>query len=119
MYRVTLKPGHPKGLYHRSGRAFTKEAVYLSEEEIRDDIWLNVEPASDGDKEAPDWPEGAEDLKAHIATLDDAEAVQAIIDWEIEGKERVTVVQDAHERLEELAAAARVQANEPPEGGGD
>ncbi len=123
MYRVTLKPGHPKGLYHRSGRAFTKEPVRLSEDEItpaiKDDIWLNVESVPGGDEEVPEWPTGAEDLKAHIATLDDAEAVQAIIDWEIEGKERVTVVQDAHERLEELAAAARLQADEPPEGGGD
>ena len=120
MYRVTLKPGHPKGVYHRSGRAFTKEPVHLSEKEmtqaIRDDtIWLNVEEMGE---EPPSWPTGADELITYIMNHDDAEDMQAILDWEMEGKQRVTVIKAAGERLEELVAAAEPQADEPPEGGG-
>lgn len=117
MYRVTLKPGHPKGVYHRSGRTFTAEPVYLSEEEMTqaildDTIWLNVESASGGGEETPDWPTGAEDLIGHIITLDDAEVVNAILVWEMEGKDRVTVIQAAEARLNYLDATAEPQADE-------
>ncbi|MDA2916452.1 hypothetical protein MYX64_06385 [Nitrospinae bacterium AH_259_B05_G02_I21] len=121
MYRVTLKPGHPKGVYHRSGRAFTEEPVHLSEDEmtpeIRDDIWLNVESASGGGEEGPDWPEGATELIFHINNaLDDHDSVQAILDWEMEGKQRSTVVQAAQDRLNALDVYADPEGAEPAEG---
>ncbi len=52
MYRVTLKPGHPRGIYRRSGREFTREGqapvgVQIAAEEITEEIlndpWLIVE----------------------------------------------------------------------------
>lgn len=52
MYRVTLKPGHPRGIYRRSGREFTREgqaplgvqiAAKEITEEILNDPWLIVE----------------------------------------------------------------------------
>lgn len=129
MYRVTLKPGHPKGVYRRSGRTFTKEPVHLSEEEItpaiKDDIWLNVEEAEEG----PDWPEGAFELVEHIKGLEeeeDRDSVQAILDWEMEGKQRSTVVQAAKDRLHAIDVYADPEgaepaeaADEPPEGDSD
>jgi hypothetical protein len=118
MYRVTLKPGHPKGVYHRSGRAFTAEPVYLSEEEmtraIRDDtIWLNVEEV--GEEEGLDWPTGAAELIEHINGLDDHDSVQAILDWEQAGKDRVTIIQAAEDRLNALDVHVDPEGAEPAE----
>ena len=38
MYRVTLKPGHPRGIYRRSGREFTREPVQIAAKEITEEI---------------------------------------------------------------------------------
>lgn len=123
MYEVTLKPGHPSGVYHRSGRAFTAEPAYLSEEEItdaiRDDIWLNVKEVEEGEYEPPViehvWPEGADELIEHILSLEDPEWVQPILDWEMAGKQRVTVIKAAETRLEDLVSLRRTEPAEAVE----
>lgn len=114
MYKVTIKPGHPKGVFHRSGRAFTKEPTFLSEEEmtqaIKDEPWLIVEgvdeaeaPTAQAPVAAHEWPTKAQELIEHIEGLDEPQEVQAVLDWEMGNQGRKTVVEAAEKRLEELA----------------
>jgi hypothetical protein len=110
MYRASLKESHPKGLYRRCGRAFTREPVLLADDEVteamRNDPWLVIESASGGADEGPGWATGARELRDHIAGLEDAAAVQAILDWERSTRRRRTVLRAAEARLTELAGAS-------------
>jgi hypothetical protein len=108
MYRASLKKSHPRGVYRRSGRAFTEEPVLLCAEEIteamRADPWLVIEEVEGADEE-PGWATGARELRGHIESLEDAASVQAILDWERSTRMRRTVIRAAEARLNELAGA--------------
>ncbi len=108
MYRASLKESHPKGLYRRCGRAFTREPVLLADDEVteamRNDPWLVIEQIEPTD-EGPGWATGARELRDHIAGLEDAASVQAILDWERSTRRRRTVLRAAEARLTELAGA--------------
>lgn len=114
MYRASLKESHPKGLYRRCGRAFTREPVLLADDEVteamRNDPWLVIESSalggSGGADEGPGWATGARELRDHIAGLEDAASVQAILDWERSTRRRRTVLRAAEARLTELAGAS-------------
>jgi len=50
MYKVTLKPGHPTGIYRRDGQEFVKgKPVELQKisKAIENDVWLSVEKVED------------------------------------------------------------------------
>ncbi len=106
-YKTSLRASHPRGLYRRSGRAFTPEPVLLAEQEmteaILNDPWLVVESASGGEEqEGPTWATGARELREHIEGLEDAVAVQAVLDWERSTRRRRTVIRAAEKQLGEL-----------------
>ncbi len=106
-YRASLRASHPSGLYRRSGRAFTPEPVLLAEQEmteaILNDPWLVVESASGGEEqEGPTWVTGAREVREHIEGLEDAAAVQAVLDWERSTRRRRTVIRAAEKQLGEL-----------------
>ena len=71
-YRVSLRPGHPRGIYRRGGRAFTREPVSLTEDEITEEIlndpWLVVEKLK-----GKDLKEAKEAAKAEVKKSPEAE----------------------------------------------
>ncbi|MCH7922930.1 MAG: hypothetical protein IH975_07865 [Nitrospinae bacterium] len=113
-YRASLRASHPRGLYRRSGRAFTPEPVLLAEQEmteaILNDPWLVVEEVEE--QEGPTWATGARELREHIEGLEDGAAVQAVLDWESSTRRRRTVIRAAEKRLGELAALSVAEAAE-------
>ena len=127
MYRVTLKPGHPRGIYRRSGREFTREPVEIAAEEITDEIlndpWLIVQDAEAEEPTALQeglssrWPEPAAELVIYIQSLEDEDIdeLQALLEWEKDKKQRKSVIEAAEERMAVLEARADPEGLEPIE----
>ncbi len=121
MYRVTLKPGHPRGIYRRGGREFTREPVEIAAEEMTEEIlndpWLVAEEAEEPTAAETPWPEPATELVTYIKGLEDEDIdeLQDLLEWEKAKKQRKSVLEAAEERMSILAARADPTGHEPSE----
>lgn len=104
MTKVTNIAAGPRGIYSTTG------LVMLEKGESRDiDLVKGEEPGEwfefDGEAAEPGPLDmNVEDLTAHLATMDDADAVQKLLDAETAGKSRKGAITVLEARRDELLA---------------
>lgn len=103
MAKITNTSDGPRGAYLKDGRLVMVEKGASAEGDFAD---VNSEWFGGGeDAEPGPLDMSVDDLAAHLATVEDADEVQALIDAETAGKSRKGALAALEARRDELLAA--------------